>query len=419
MCGASKKSRNNSSRNSEDNSMLKKLTFWKFMAGFFLLSALAATIARFGWGLGTATNLSDMTPWGLWIGFDVVTGVGLAAGGFTLAGMVYIFNIKRFKPIVRPAILTAFLGYLFVIIGLMFDLGRPWLIWHALIYQNPNSVLFEVAMCVMIYTAVLALEFSPVVMERFKLERPLKIIKAITLPLIVLGILLSMLHQSSLGSLYLIIPQKMHPFWYSPMLPVLFFVSAIAVGLGMTIVESYLSARAFQKALETPLIRELARIMMGVLMVFLALRLTDIAYRGALGMLFDGSMEALMLWLELTLMFILPLILFNIKGWGRSRQGLFFIAVAVVIGFVTNRLNTTMTSIERYYQEQYGMTYFPSIGEIAVTIGIVTLGFVLFALAVKHLPIFPHYVEEEEAILDLATGKAEGFSTVDTVPETN
>lgn len=391
--------------------MVRKITFWKIVAALFLLGGGIATIVRFGWGLGASTNLSDMTPWGLWIGFDVVTGVGLAAGGFTIAGIVYIFNIKRFKPIARPAILTAFLGYLLVIVGLMFDLGRPWVIWHALIYQNPHSVLFEVAMCVMIYTTVLALEFSPVVLERFRLHKALKVMKALTVPLIILGILLSMLHQSSLGSLYLIVPQKMHPFWYSPLLPVLFFVSAICVGLGMTIVESYLSARAFQKTLETPLLRELARIMIGVLLVFFTLRFLDLGNRGALPLLFDGSFEAAMMWLELSFMLIIPLVLFNVKGWGRTRRGLFFTAVSVVLGFVTNRLNVTMTSVERYYSEHFGQSYFPSIGELAVTISIVTLGFVLFAMAVKYLPIFPHHVEEEEAVIDLATGRTENVRT--------
>jgi Ni/Fe-hydrogenase subunit HybB-like protein len=378
---------------------LSRITFWKATAAVFLLGGLVTTIIRFAYGLGASTNLSDMTPWGLWIGFDVVTGVGLAAGGFTLAGIVHIFHIERFKPIVRPAILTAFLGYCLVIVGLMFDLGRPWVIWHALIYQNPRSVLFEVAMCVMIYTTVLALEFSPVVLERFRLRKTLKFIKAITIPLIILGILLSMLHQSSLGSLYLIVPQKMHAYWYSPMLPVFFFVSAVAVGLGMTIVESYLSARAFQKTLETPLLRDLARIMIGVLLVYFMLRGIDLYRRDALGTLLDGSFETLMLYLEVSFMLIIPLLLFNIRQWGRSRQGMFFTAFSVVLGFITNRLNVTMTSLEAYYKENFGVSYFPGIGELAVTISIVTAGFVIFALAVKYLPIFPHH--EEETVLRL------------------
>ncbi|MBR9977939.1 MAG: Ni/Fe-hydrogenase cytochrome b subunit [Bacteroidetes bacterium] len=398
------------------NFSMPRITFWKVTAAVFLLGAFVATIVRFGWGLGASTNLSDITPWGLWIGFDVVTGVGLAAGGFTLAGIVHIFNIKRFKPVVRPAILTAFLGYLLVIVGLMFDLGRPWTIWHALIYQNPESVLFEVAMCVMLYTTVLALEFSPVVLERFHLKKTLKWIKRITIPLIIIGVLLSMLHQSSLGSLYLIIPQKMHPYWYSPMLPVFFFISAVIVGLGMTIVESYLSARAFQKTLELPLLRDLGRIMIGVLLVYFTMRGIDLIRRDALGFLFDGSFETLMLYLEIALMLIIPVLLFNIKEWGRSRQGLFFAAFSVVLGFVTNRLNVALTSLEGYYSENFGMSYFPGIGELAVTIGIVTAGFVLFAYAVKYLPIFPDEHGHEETLIDIEEAGREESSAIHPTP---
>lgn len=379
------------------NFSLPRITFWRAVAAVFLLGGLVTTIIRFGWGLGAATNLSDITPWGLWIGFDVVTGVGLAAGGFTLAGLVHIFHVKRFEPIVRPAILTAFLGYCLVIVGLLYDLGRPWYVWHAIIYPNFHSVLFEVAVCVMLYTTVLALEFSPAVLERFHMHKLLKFVKVITLPLIILGILLSMLHQSSLGTLYLIVPQKMHPYWYSPMLPVFFFISAVVVGLGMTIVESYFSARAFKKTLETPLLRELARIMIGVLVVYFLLRGIDLFRRDALGYLFDGSFETMMLYLEVTFMLIIPLLLFNLRKWGRSRQGLFFTAFSVVLGFITNRLNVTTTSLESYYRDNFGMSYFPSIGEISVTIAMVTLGFVIFALAAKYLPIFPHH--EEETVL--------------------
>jgi len=389
--------------------VMPRITFWKVTATLFLLGGFAATIVRFGWGLGAATNLSDIAPWGLWIGFDVVTGVGLAAGGFTLAGIVHIFHLKRFEPIVRPAILTAFLGYSLVIVGLMFDLGRPWDIWHALIYQNPHSVLFEVAMCVMLYTTVLALEFSPVVLERFKLHKALKVIKAVMIPLIIAGILLSMLHQSSLGTLYLIVPQKMHAFWYSPMLPVFFFISAVAVGLGMTIVESYLSARAFGKTLETPLLRDLARIMIGIMLVYFTMRGIDLIRRDAVHFLFEGSFETSMLYLEVTLMLIIPLLLFNIKEWGQSRAGLFFTAFSVVLGFITNRLNVTMTSLEGYYRSNFGTSYFPSAGELIVTISIVTAGFVIFALAVKYLPIFPEH--EEETVLRISDAPERGAAS--------
>src|SRR5512140_439869 len=175
-----------------------KFTFWKAVAVALMALALFAAVQRYAMGLGATTNLKDTFPWGLWIGFDILVGVGLAAGGFIIAATVYLFNIERFRPILRPTILTAFLGYLLVIAGLMVDLGRPWAIWHALIYWNTHSVMFEVAWCVMLYTTVLALEFSPVIFERFKLEKPLKIVKAITIPLVIACVMLSTLHQSSL-----------------------------------------------------------------------------------------------------------------------------------------------------------------------------------------------------------------------------
>jgi Ni/Fe-hydrogenase subunit HybB-like protein len=372
--------------------LIGKITFWKVIGIIFILGGLVSGAMRFIFGLGASTHLSDETPWGLWIGFDVVTGVGLAAGGFTLCGIVYIFNIKRFKPIVRPTVLTAFLGYLLVIVGLMFDLGRPWAIWHAIVMWNPHSVMFEVAWCVMLYTTVLALEFSPVVLERFKLARTLKVIKAVTIPLVVIGILLSMLHQSSLGSLYLIIPEKMHPFWYSPLLPVFFFVSALTVGMAMTIVESYLSSRAFNKTLETPLLKDLARMMVGVASVYVMMRFLDMLHGNKFALI-GWNLESGMLGLELALFFIVPLLLHNLH-FGKTRLGMFLMAMSVVLGFVTNRLNVALTSLEKYYNG----VYFPSIGELFVTLAVVSAGFWIFSLAVKHLPIFVEAHDEKEMV---------------------
>ena len=221
-----------------------RFTFWKAIFAVIMVAGVYCTYIRFFHGLGAATNLSDQFPWGLWIGFDVMCGVMLAAGGFTLTAAVEIFNIKRFHSIVRPTILTAFMGYLLVCAALMYDLGLPWNIWHPLIMRNPHSVMFEVAYCVMFYTTVLALEFSPIVLERFKLKRALKVVRSLMVVFVILGVLLSTLHQSSLGTLYLIMPNKLHPFWWSPLLPVFFFLSAIAVGLAMTIFESSKIGRA-------------------------------------------------------------------------------------------------------------------------------------------------------------------------------
>lgn len=373
---------------------LPKITFWRVVGTLFIGAGIYSVIYRFIYGLGAATNLNDQFPWGLWVGFDVLCGVGLAAGGFTLCAITYIFNIKRLKPIARPAILTAFLGYTLVIVALMVDLGRPLQIWHAIVMWNPHSVMFEVAWCVMLYTTVLALEFSPVVLERFKMTKLLRIIKSITIPLVVAGILLSTLHQSSLGSFYLIVPFKLHPFWYSPLLPVFFFLSALAIGAGMTILEAYLSARAFNRTLETPLLKELARIMVVILLVYATVKVIDFKQRGVFAMLFNGSFEATMLWIEFALFIFIPVILFNIPKVLNDRRGLFIGAVSAVMGFVTNRLNVSLTGMDATLRAGY----FPSIMEIAVTLAIVSLGFWIFSLAVRYLPIFPENHASSEII---------------------
>jgi Ni/Fe-hydrogenase subunit HybB-like protein len=276
-----------------------EFTFWKLVFLALMAAGLYGMVLRFGQGLGRSTNLNDQFPWGLWIGFDVLCGVMLAAGGFTLTAAVLIFNIKRLHPIVRPTILTAFLGYVLVCVALMYDLGRPYRIWHPLVMRNPHSVMFEVAYCVMLYTTVLSLEFSPIVLERSNLQKPLKIVRAALIPLVILGVILSTLHQSSLGTLYLIMPEKLHPLWYSPLLPVFFFISAIAVGLAMTIFESSLSAKYFGRQLELPILQELGRVLMVVLCVYGILRYEDLLHRGVLKLLAQPGYEMYLFWLEI------------------------------------------------------------------------------------------------------------------------
>jgi Ni/Fe-hydrogenase subunit HybB-like protein len=378
--------------------LLGTITFWKAVAGIILAAGAYATYVRFVHGLGASTNLSDEFPWGLWIGFDVISGVGLAAGGFTLAAIVYIFNVKRFEPIVRPAILTAFLGYLLVIIGLMYDLGRPLQIWHAIIMWNPRSVMFEVAWCVMLYTTVLALEFSPLVLERFQLKRTLAIVKKITIPLVIAGIVLSTLHQSSLGSLYLITPDKLYGLWYSPYLPLFFYISAIAVGCGMVIFESYLSSRAFKRGIEMDLLSQLGKIAVVMLLMYLSLKVIDLVERGALPLLFEPRMETYLYWLEMSVGVFAPLVLLSMRRMREHRTGLFVGAVLIVTGFVLNRMNITITGFEGWA----GQSYFPSWMEIAVTLSIVTLGFIAFRYAAKYLAVFTHeeHAEKKEADLD-------------------
>lgn len=361
-----------------------KWSFWTVVFFIILGLGLVGTFVRFYYGLGAATNLSDAFPWGLWISFDVMCGVGLGAGGFTMAALVYIFNIKKYKPIVRPAILTAFLGYLLVIAALLFDLGQPFRIWHALVMWNPHSVLFEIAWCVMLYTTVLALEFSPVVLEKLRLEKPLRWIKNIMIPLVILGVILSTLHQSSLGSLFLIVPEKLYPLWYSPLLPVLFFFSSVAVGFAMVIFESYLSARAFNKHLEKPLIVELARVMVFILALCLVLKVIDFNRRGVWSIIFLNRTETYLFWLEIGMGVILPMLLLSISRIRNHQSALFFSVLMVILGFVLNRLNVAITGMEAYTQANY----FPSWMEISITVMFVALGFVAFRLAVRFLPVF-------------------------------
>src|SRR5271165_5863960 len=370
-----------------------KVTFWRVVLAIVLLLGAYATVLRFVRGLGASTNLMDAFPWGLWIGFDVMCGVMLASGGFTLTAAVYIFNLKNFKPIVRPTILTAFLGYLLVVVALFFDLGRGYRIWHPLVMWNPRSVMFEVAWCVTLYTTVLSLEFSGAIFEHLKLTKLVRLQHSIVVPLVIAGVMLSTLHQSSLGSLYLIVPNKLHTFWYTPLLPVLFFLSAICVGIAMTIFESSMSARHFGKQLEMPLLRGLGRTLLVVLGVYTVVRFEDLIDRHVLHLVSKGGSEAGLFLLEMLLCSVAPMILLMIPRVRESANGLYLASVLCLLGFVTNRMNVAITGMEA----SAGQHYFPKWTEIVVTLAIVGFGFMVFALAVRYLPIFTH-VENLEAI---------------------
>lgn len=359
--------------------------FWTGVWCVLVLLFLWVTVLRFTRGLGATTNLSDQFPWGVWIGFDILCGVGLAAGAFTIMATVHIFNIHRFEPIVRPTVLTGFLGYVFVSLALLYDLGQPWRIWHAIVYWNPHSVMFEVAWCVMLYTTVLSLEFAPIVFEKLRIEWARRALHAVETPLVILGVLLSTLHQSSLGTLFLIVPEKLHPLWYTPALPVHFYISAIGAGLGMIILESYLSGRAFGRALEMELLEPLGRAMVVMLSVFGILRLQTLYHNGVLPLTLGSSYESRMFQVEFGLGIVLPIALLVWPRIRTSQRGLVAGACCAVLGFIMHRLNVSVTGLER----ASGTRYSPSWMELAVSVGLVAVGFAVFALAVRYLPIFP------------------------------
>jgi c(7)-type cytochrome triheme protein len=364
---------------------LEGLTFWRVAVSCILAVGAWATWVRFAQGLGASTNLSDEFPWGLWIGFNVLVGVGLAAGGFIVAATVHIFRMEKYEPIARPTVLTAFLGYVLVIVALLFELGRPYRIWHPLIMWNPHSVLFEVAWCVMLYTAVLGLEFSPILFERLGWKRPLRVVHAAYVPLVIVGVLLSTMHQSSLGTLYVIAPDKLYGLWYTPLLPVFFFITAIAAGIAMVIFESFLSDRAFGKRFAPPILDGLARAVVVVLGVYAVWKFEDLLARGQLGLAFHVTPESVLFWGEVGLGVVLPMVLF---AWPRARRDehlLFFASVLTIMGFVINRMNVAVTGMQGWARTPY----FPSFYETMATVALIAVGFVLFGTAVKHLPVFP------------------------------
>jgi Ni/Fe-hydrogenase subunit HybB-like protein len=374
---------------------LPKITVWRVIFAVILLFGLYATYLRVFYGLGGSTNLSDKFPWGIWIAFDVMCGVGLAAGAFTLVATVHIFNIRKYKPVLRPAILTAFLGYTLVTVGLLYDLGRPDRLWHPLVMWNPHSVMFEVAWCVTLYSTVLFLEFIPVVCEKFGWRKPMEWVHRISVPLMILGVLLSTLHQSSLGTLFLIVPEKLYPLWYSPILPLLFFVSAIGVGLAMTIFESWHSSRAFGRALELPLLAGLARVLAVVMSVYLWIRFLDLAQRHAFGLLARNREETWLFLLEIALTAVPTVLLYQARI--RMRPGaLYACAVSIIFGFVANRLNVGITGLEA----GSGATYTPRWSEIAITLSIVAAGFAIFRAIAHYFPVFEapsHEIQAEES----------------------
>jgi Ni/Fe-hydrogenase subunit HybB-like protein len=362
-----------------------RIGFWPGVIAAAVALLGLVTVLRFTQGLGATTHLSDRFPWGLWIGFDVLSRVGLAAGAFTIAAAVHIFNIRRLAPILRPTVLTGFICYLMVMGGLIFELGQPWRIWHTLIFWNPRSVLFEVAWCVMLYTTVMALELSPVLFERLGLRGPTRAVRFVYTPLVIAGVILSTLHQSSLGSLYLIVPSKLHPLWYSPFLPLFFFLSAIGAGLGMIVLEFHLFQRAYGRPLPMDVLTPLGRVMAVVLGVYGLLRLLVLRRSGARWTLDGSSYEGSMFALELTLGVFVPVAL---VVWPRAAAGptrVVWAAFLAVLGFMVNRLNVSITGME----QAAGGRYFPSWMEFAASFGLVALGFAAFAAAVRYLPIFP------------------------------
>ncbi len=353
------------------------------------------TVARFWHGIGATSGLTDVSPWGFWIAFDVMAGVALAAGGFVVAALVYVLGLERYHAFARPAILTALLGYIAVAVGLLYDLGIPWHIWHPLVFPQHHSVLFEVAMCVMLYLTVLALEFSPAVLEPPLFHRPafqklLGLIKRCTIPLVIAGIVLSTLHQSSLGSLFLIQPFRVHPLWYSPILYVLFFVSAVGLGLMMVTLESLISAWLFGHRIRIESLAGLGRLASSVLALYVLVRVGDLWRRGVLPERLDGSWQSGLFVFELAFSAVLPSALLAVPRVRQSVAGLATCSAMTVLGMIGYRFNICIVAFSR----PQTMPYWPTWTELSVSLGIVAGAILVFIFFNENLRIViddPHH----------------------------
>jgi Ni/Fe-hydrogenase subunit HybB-like protein len=374
------------------------LTPGNAVVALILLVGIPAIVYRFAFGIGYASNLTQLNPWGIWIGFDVLCGVALAAGGFTVATAVYVFGLDDYHPIVRPAVLTGFLGYAFVVIGLCADLGRPWKLPVPMVYSfGTGSVMFEVGWCVALYLTVLALEFSPAVLEWLGLRKLRAFMMKMTLALTILGLCLSTLHQSSLGALFLMMPHRVHPLWYSGFVPVFFFVSAIAAGLSMVIVEGGLAHRFFPSKLDEAhragadkLTLGLARASAVVLFAYLFLKLQGFVDGGRADLLFTGYGYWFMF--EVLGFIAAPALLYALAVRRENATLARWVAAWTVLGIVVNRLNLSVITFNWNAAERY----IPSAIEILISVTIVTIGVTAYRWIVNRMPVlhedpaFPH-----------------------------
>lgn len=367
------------------------------------LNGLVWLAGRFLFGIGAVTNLDNQYPWGIWIGIDVAAGVALAAGGFTTAALGHVMHREQYHAVVRPALLTAMLGYTMVAVGVSIDIGRYYYIWHPLIMWNGSSALFEVGICVMIYMTVLYIEFLPVVTERFigrvnlpgalaRLNTPLdKLLRVLDRTLdktmfvfIIAGVVLSTLHQSSLGTLMVIAGPKIHPLWQTPISPLLFLLSAISVGFPMVIFESLIASRSFGLKPEMHILGRLGRMVTPLLGIYLAFKLGDLFIRETFVYLKTISTVSVMYVIELLFGVVIPLRMFMSPVVQKSPRLLFIAATLVVGGVLLNRLDTFVIAYTPPYATQ---AYFPSIGEISVTVGFISILVLLYRAAVIIFPV--------------------------------
>jgi len=370
------------------------------ITGIIFIIGLWLTYLRFSGGLGAVTNLDHNNPWGIWIGFDLMCGVALAAGGYTTAAAVEIFGMKKYHAALRPAILTGFLGYSMVVLALVYDVGRPWrLPYPFVVSQGVTSVMFEVGACVLLYLTVLFLEFSPIMLEWLGAKKLRRVVLRLTLLLTLLGVLLSTLHQSSLGALFLIAPSKLHPLWYSPYLPVFFFVSSIAAGLSMVIFEGTLAHKNFANMMDESHKKSADGIVIGfgkaasmVLAAYFTIKVFGVALGNNWHLL--GTNYGFWFLVEILGFVLLPCLLFAIGVREHNLKLIRWTALLTILGIVVNRLNVAWLCFN--WRLPWEARYVPHWMEIGISIFVVTVGLTIYRFIVTRMPVFYEHRDYRE-----------------------
>jgi Ni/Fe-hydrogenase subunit HybB-like protein len=356
------------------------------ISGVLIAVMVAILLVRFIFGLGAVTNLNDGYPWGIWVVVDVIIGSAFACGGFSVAMLVYIFNKGEYHPLVRPALLASLFGYTLAGVGVIFDLGRWWNFWHIFWpgYSNPNSVMFEVALCITAYILVMWLEFSPVFLEQWGMHDVKKKLNKYLFFVIALGTLLPMMHQSSLGTLLVVMGTQINPLWQTPLLPLIYLLTAISIGYGVVLFESCVASSGYRKKLEVHLLDPMAKVMLGVLGFYLIVRFGDLIVRGALGNAFQPTVVALSFWVE-NLCFAAPFLLVGSAAARLNPARLFLAGIAIMVGGVFLRINGFLIG----YDTGPGWSYFPSAPELLVTLGIFAIEVLGYIVITRRFPVLP------------------------------
>lgn len=356
---------------------------------FALLAILVAVMAiiliqRFVLGLGAVTNMNDGYPFGIWVVIDMVVGTGFGCGGFALALVVYILNKGEYHPLMRPALMAGLFGYTLGGLSIVADLGRYWNVYHLFLpqFMQPNSVMFEVAICVTAYILVLFIEFTPVFLERVEAPGLKALLKKSMFFFIALGVLLPTMHQSSLGTLLIILGHQLSPLWQTQLLPALYLISALSMGYAIVIFEGLLAAASFRRPFEADILGRLSGIMFWMIVVYLVLRFADLIMRGALGGLMTDPVDGLMFLIENGL-YVVAVAILAVKVNRESPRMLFLSAFCMLLAGTLYRIDSYLVG----YHPGNGWAYYPSVTEILVTVGIFSLEVVLYLIFVKKLPV--------------------------------